>query len=321
MKRKIADFLRECRRVVVLSHRDPDGDAVGSAAGMARILSDAGIEATAVLPGGVPPLYAFVPDADRILAEPPAEAPDVFVVVDATSPSRLGDLERALRPGVPVVNIDHHPDNSRFGDHVWVDSDACATALMIEEWAASNNFPIGREAAELLYVGIVTDTGRFTYANTDARCLEAAGRLVRLGADPHRIATNVYEKSSPASLQLLGCALTTLDFREGGAVAALHVTRRMLEETGARDEDADGFSTYARSIEGVRVGIFFRETKEGAVKVSFRSNEGVEIHDVARRFGGGGHPRASGARVPGPIEEAKEAVLRAVTEHLHGNGG
>ncbi|NNE44866.1 MAG: bifunctional oligoribonuclease/PAP phosphatase NrnA, partial [Gemmatimonadetes bacterium] len=103
--------------------------------------------------------------------------------------------------------------------------------------------------------------------------------------------------------------------------ASLYVTQSMLDETGARPEDADGFSTYARSIQGVKVGLFFRETKEGTVKVSFRSNEGVEIHGVASRFGGGGHPRASGARVSGPIEEAKEAVVRAVSEHLHANGG
>ena len=149
-------------------------------------------------------------------------------------------------------------------------------------------------------------------------CVNALAK--RLEVEIHRDG-QVYEQASPEALKLLGCALSTLEFHDDGAVAALHVTEKMLDDTGARAEDADGFSTYARAIRGVKVGLFFRETAEGAVKVSFRSNEGVEIHGVASRFGGGGHPRASGARVSGPIETAKEAVVRAVSEHLHANGG
>ena len=323
MKQKIVDQLKDARRVAIFSHRDPDGDAVGSAVGLAWILRARGIEATVYLPGGTPKLYAFVPGGEDVRAEWPDGGADVdlLIALDATSASRLGDLEGALDSDLPIVNVDHHPDNTRFGALNWIDADSCATALMIYEIAEAAGWEIGPEAAELLYIGIVTDTGRFTYSNTDSRCLNAAAHLVRLGADPHRIATQVYEQSSPESLQLLGRALSTLEFQESGKVASLYVTQQMLDETGARPEDADGFSTYARAIEGVKVGLFFRETKDGAIKISFRSNEGVEIHGVASRFGGGGHPRASGARVSGPIEEAKASVVRAVTEHLRGNGG
>jgi phosphoesterase RecJ-like protein len=323
MKRRIAEFLRGRRRVAVISHADPDGDAVGAALGLATLLEGAGVRADAVLPGGVPRLYSFVPGAERVLASPSpalAEA-DAFVVIDATAPSRLGGLEGALLPGVPVVNIDHHPDNTRFGDLCWVDASACAAALLVLELAEDAGWRISVDAAACLYVGIVTDTGRFTFANADARALSAAARLAELGASPHAIASRVYERASAASLRLLARALATLDVADGGRVASIHVTRDMLAETGASPEDADGFSAYPRFIEGVRVGLFFREAEGGTVKVSFRSNEGVDIHGVAGRFGGGGHARASGARVPGPIEAAKENVVGAVSEHLRTLGG
>jgi phosphoesterase RecJ-like protein len=316
MKREIVDVLRDRKRFTIYSHVDPDGDALGSSLGLAWILRELGKEAAVRVPGGVPRMYRFLPGADEIRSEPGGPAPDVNVVVDATSASRLADLEHGLEPGVTVVNVDHHGDNARFGDYPWIDPTASATALMIFEMARAAGFAVPRAAAECLYVGILTDTGRFTFANTDVRTLAAAAELASLGADPAGLASQVYERVSPASVRLLGAALSTLELRDEGAIACLHVTRAMLEETGARLEDAEGFSTYTRSLVGVKVGIFLRETRDGAVKVSFRSNGGVEIDGVAARFGGGGHPRASGARVPGPLEEAKEAVLRAVSEHV-----
>jgi phosphoesterase RecJ-like protein len=317
MKQKIAEFLNGRDRFTVLSHVDPDGDAIGSALGLARILRDMGKEAKVLVPGQVPRIYRFLPGAREIEhTVAVADSPDANLVVDATAPSRLAELEGALAPDVPIVNIDHHPDNTRFGTLDWIDPTACATALMILEMARSEGLEVSRAAAECLYVGVVTDTGRFTFANTDARALEAAADLANLGASPAMIASNVYERVSVASTRLLARALSTLEMRDDGAVACLHVTRAMLLETGARPEDADGFSTHARSLEGVKVGIFLRELQEGTVKVSLRSNEGVQIDGVAGRFGGGGHARAAGARVPGPIEEAKETVLRAVSDHI-----
>ncbi len=322
MTRQIAELFRTNDRFVILSHVDPDGDALGSALGLAAILRAAGKTVDVAVPGGTPRLYRFLPGADRVGAVPDdvMTDPDLIVAVDASSPSRLAHLEPLLSIDAPVLNIDHHGDNSRYGDTNWVDSTACAAALMIQELAVAENLPIPLDAAIGLYVGILTDTGRFTFANADNRGIVAAADLVGRGADPHRIATAIYERHTASSVRLLGQALSTLDLREDGKIACLHVTRAMVEEAGARDEDADGFSVHARSLDGVLVGVFLREAEGGNIKVSFRSNEGVEIDGVASRFGGGGHPRASGARVPGPIEEAKESILGAVSEHLR-NGG
>jgi phosphoesterase RecJ-like protein len=318
MRTRIAERLRTGERFVILSHVDPDGDALGTALGLAWILREAGKDTEVGISGPVPRIYRFLPGVEDLVLEPGnvRRGADAIVVVDTTSPSRLGAFSGLLDRGVAVINVDHHADNARYGDVDWVDPSAAAASLMIQEMASAEGLAIPREAATNLYVGILTDTGRFTFSNADARALGAAADLANRGANPREVAVHLYEGRSIPGARLLGRALETLDVREGGRVACLHVTVDMLRETGALPEDTDGFSTWARTLDGVQVGLFFRETDEGSVKVSFRSNEGVEIDGVAGRFGGGGHPRASGARVSGPIEKAKEEVLRAVAEHL-----
>ncbi|MFN8176449.1 MAG: bifunctional oligoribonuclease/PAP phosphatase NrnA [bacterium] len=318
MKNEIAAQLARGRRFAILSHLDPDGDAVGSALGLAWILRATGREAFVAMPGGVPRLYSFLAGAAEVAARAD-QLPDRFdavVAVDATSPSRLAELESVLARGDVVLNVDHHGDNTRFGDFAWVDRSAAASALLVYDLARDAGWHLGEDAAACLYTGIVTDTGRFTFANTDARALAAAAELVERGAAADDIAHRIYEVRSAASTRLLARALGTLDMRDDGRVACVHVTPAMLAETGATPEDTEGFSNWARSIEGVSVGLFLRDTGNGAVRVSFRSNGGVAVDAIAGRFGGGGHPGASGARVPGPLTEAKESVLRAVSEAL-----
>ncbi len=318
----LVDFLRAGKTLRVLSHVDPDGDALGSSLGLAWILASAGKSVRVHLAAPVPRMYRFLPAGEflAIGAEAPGraavEGPDSLVVLDSTAPSRLGALQGLVTSGVPVLNLDHHADNTRFGDATLVDPTAAATALLVVELARAAAFEIPAPAATCLYTGLLTDTGRFTFGNTNERALRAAADLVGLGADPAHVASSVYEGRPASALRLLGRALETLELREDGRVACLHVTTRMLAETGALPEETEGFASHARSIEGVQVGIFLRETDDGAVKASFRSTGGVPIDGVANQFGGGGHPAASGARLPGPLETAKERVLRAVGEHL-----
>jgi phosphoesterase RecJ-like protein len=317
MTKPSIDFLNAGKSYRIFSHVDPDGDAIGSALGLAWILSAAGKEARVQLSSPVPRMYSFLPGqrfvdvGDRVVPRD-----ELIVILDCTSPSRLRDLEKEIPKGARVLNIDHHADNTRFGDVVLLDPSAAATALLVLEVARAGNFAVGPEAAACLYTGILTDTGRFTYANSDERALRAAADLVRAGADPGEIAARVFEHRPISSIRLLGRALETLDLREDGRVACLHVTQAMLQETGAPAEETEGFAAWARAIEGVQVGIFLRESEDGWIKVSFRSTGGVPIDGVASRFGGGGHPAAAGARVSGPLEEAKEGILRAVGEHL-----
>lgn len=317
-----AEFLRNARRVKIVSHVEPDGDALGSALGLAWILDAAGKEARIHLPAPLPRLYAFLPGAKfLVLGETLKDSFDHVAVVDCTSPARLGPIAETALVGASVLNVDHHADNNRFGDVVHVDPAAAATAILIADIAREAGWKIVPEAAECLYTGILTDTGRFTFGNTDERALRAAAELVRDGADPAKIASCVYENRPASTLRLLGKALETLDLREDGSVACLHVTHEMIAETGALAEETEGFAAYARSLQGVQVGIFLRETEDGSIKASFRSTGGVPVDGIASQFAGGGHPTAAGARVSGPLETAKERILRAVGEHLQAQAG
>ncbi|MBZ0268504.1 DHH family phosphoesterase, partial [bacterium] len=291
MRSEFVAFLREHERFVLLSHMDPDGDAIGSALGLAWVLRAAGKRAQVVLPGGTPELYAFLTGADDVGATVADADPDATAIIalDATSPSRLGDLAPLLDSGRAVANVDHHGDNTRFAPLNLVDASASATALIVWEIAREGGLAVPAPAAESLYTGILTDTGRFTFSNTDARTLTAAGELAEAGASPAGIAAHVYGTNSLASVRLLGRALETLEVHEGGSVACIHVTEEMLRETGAEHEDSEGFSAWARTLAGVKVGIFLREARDGMIKISFRSNQGVQIDGVAGRFGGGGH--------------------------------
>jgi phosphoesterase RecJ-like protein len=318
MTKPAIDFLRAGKRFRIFSHVDPDGDALGSALGLAWILHAAGKEARVQLAAPVPRMYGFLPGQPRFV-EVSGSVPDSgesLAILDCTSPGRLRDLEHQLPKGAPILNVDHHADNTRFGNAVHVDPTAAATALLILEIAQDGGFQLPAEAATCLYTGILTDTGRFTYQNSDARALRAAAELARLGADPAHIASHVFEHRLAEAIRLLGRTLETLELREEGRVACICVTLAMLQETGAAAEETEGFAAWPRSIEGVQVGVFLREQDDGSIKVSLRSTTGVPIDGVANRFGGGGHPAAAGARVPGPLEEAKERVLRAVGEHL-----
>jgi phosphoesterase RecJ-like protein len=269
-------------------------------------------------PGEIPQFYRFLAGAEHVASAVPVHplADEALVVLDSTSPERLGPLAALIGSHAPIVNIDHHPDNAGFGELAWVDPTAAATALLVFELCRDARLPLGPAAAEGLYVGILTDTGRFTFRNTDSRALAAAAKLTELGARAGSLASRVYEERSPGATKLLGLALATLELHQGGRVACLQVTEQMVAEAGALPEDAEGFATYARSIRGVDVGVFLREAEDGLIKISFRSNGGIPIDGLAGQFGGGGHPAASGARVSGSLAEAKESVLRAVAELL-----
>ena len=317
-----ADFLLAGRKIKIVSHVEPDGDALGSALGLAWILDAAGIEARVHLPAPLPRLYSFLPGAKfLVVGEAPEDSFDRVAVVDCTSPARLGPIAATALTGSLVLNVDHHADNTRFGDVVQVDPAAAATAILIADIAHDAQMRIGPEAAECLYTGILTDTGRFTFGNTDERALRSAAQLVRAGANAAKIASLVYENRPASTLRLLGKALETLDLREDGRVACLHVTHEMIAQTGALAEETEGFAAYARSLQGVQVGIFLRETEEGSIKASFRSTGGVPVDGIASQFSGGGHPSAAGARLSGPLEKAKERILRAVGEHLQARAG
>ncbi|NLC46140.1 MAG: bifunctional oligoribonuclease/PAP phosphatase NrnA [Firmicutes bacterium] len=314
---QIRELLASSERIILLSHHNPDGDTLGSMLALWHHLSP-GRKVRMACSDPVPELYRFLPGWEEVLTNEEAlakkETYDLAVAVDASDLGRLGPGggELIARAQV-VVSIDHHATGEPFGNPAWIDPDAAATGELV--WALLRDC-LTEEIATALYTAIITDCGSFRYANTTAQTLTIAGKLVEAGADPHLIATRVFETRSFASLKLLERALGTLEVDGTGQLGWMELTEEMFQATGATQEAGEGFVNYVRMIEGVRLAILFRENS-GKVRVSLRSLD-VDVGKLAATFGGGGHVRAAGCELAMPLADAKEQVLARAREFLEG---
>jgi phosphoesterase RecJ-like protein len=313
-------FINDHDDFLILSHIDPDGDAIGSSLGLYWGLRSIGKTATVANESPVPTNLRFLPGSSeiRVAKDLPGESRAVFVL-DSSSLDRVGPSAlKRIAPGADVACVDHHAGTDGFGNPRLVNMDASATAELIYEILEDYGMPIAPEIAEALYTGIASDTGAFRFRNTTPRVLRLAARLVERGADPSRTADSLYGRKSPASLRVLGLALASLEARAGGKVSALTISRAMFEEAQAGPEDADGIVQYAQAVNGARVGVLIQETAPGEVRISFRSDGSVDVNVVAGRFGGGGHRNAAGARLRGELQVVRESVLQALEQAVNG---
>src|SRR5450631_2025427 len=265
------------QKFILTSHARPDGDAVGSALACCEILRSMGKEADVVLSDGVPGLYRPLPYADSVLRDG-EQAPDadaaIILECDGIARTRLSGLEKHF-----LINIDHHATANHLGDVNWIDPSACATAEMIFRLAREAGVPISPEVATCLYTAVLTDTGSFCFSGTNERTFALAKELVHCGADPVRIARNVYFSTQLSKMRLLGAALTSL--HQHGSLAWMHVDRATMERCQANEEDCEGLVNYALAIEGIEVALFFREQPDGNFRVSLRSKGAVNVAAVA----------------------------------------
>jgi phosphoesterase RecJ-like protein len=307
------------RSVVLSTHINADGDGCGSEAALARILTARGMKVSIVNPTPWPETYDFllgdVVDASQSGAAALKRA-DVLVVVDISDVKRLGSLAdtvRALR--IPKLVIDHHvPSDEPPGTEILSDTSACATGELIFDLATVLGARITPEIAVALYVALLTDTGGFRFSNTSARCLSIAGQLLAAGVEPEEMYRRLYASHPVGRLHLLRDALATLEVDPAYGISWISVAAGAAEEYGLKAEDLDGLAEHPRSVGGTRLAIFFRDLGHGKIKVSFRSTGGVDVNAFARQFGGGGHARASGALIPGTIEEVRHSVIAAARE-------
>jgi phosphoesterase RecJ-like protein len=237
------------------------------------------------------------------------------IALDCADQERMGNCQQLFAEDVFIVNIDHHATNDRFGHLNVVIPDAAATVEILFDWIEHADIRLDATLASLIYTGLLTDTGGFRYSNTTPKVLRQAAKLVEAGVESYKLADAVLETVTMEQLQLLQVALGTLKKSEDGLVAWMSLTKRDLERMGSHD-DLDGLVNYARNIDGVDVGILFREMEERAVKVSFRSRALVDVGKVAKSFGGGGHARAAGCTFYGSLEEAKKQILPRVHSEL-----
>lgn len=318
---RLREPLAAARTVAISTHINADGDGCGSEAALARMLAQRGIAARIVNPTPWPAMFRFLLDAvDDHTAEGGAalDGIDAMIVLDISDVRRLGVLTDTVRSlKVPVMVIDHHERAEEpAGSLLVADTTACATGELLYDMAQVLGFDITAEVAAALYVAILTDTGGFRFSNTTPRCHAVAGQLLAAGVDPEEMYRRIYASVPVGRLRLLSDALATLEVDPEYGISWVSVAAGAAEEHGLKSEDLDGIAEHPRSIAGTRLALFFRDLGHGKVKVSFRSAGTVDVNRFARQFGGGGHARASGALIPGTLEEVRHAVVTAARSFL-----
>lgn len=310
---QIIDALHKYDSFVISSHVQPDGDAIGCSLALALFLRQLGKTVCVRFPDGipVPHPYEFLPGSEVVLTEAPCPSYEVFVALECPTLERLGDLAETAKNFKVLLNIDHHLDSDMFGTANLVERDASACATILYKLFEMMCPRISPEVAENLYVGIVTDTGRFQYSSTDPETFDIAGKLLELGVSPIRIFQKVYERQSVSSLRLLGIALTRLRFDEGGSVAYTWVTQADLGAAGATMADTENFSNYLRSMECAEIAFVLKEQPDGEIRGSMRSKGEIDVARISSELGGGGHRNAAGFSAKGPIEDVAGQVVEA----------
>lgn len=319
-----ADFTRllerlRGRRVAVIGHARPDGDCIGSQVGLARILAAAGYDTTCVNADAVPRRLQFLAEGTAF-----ARVEDILndtrdyaaVFVDSADHARPGERLRARFPA-PVGNIDHHLSNIGYAEINLVDTGAAATAEILAGVALDHLLTIDAQAAQALYAGIVTDTGQFRFASTSQRTFELASALMARGAQPPEVGYELYERESMGKLALLQHYLASLRLECGGRVCLGTLAAGIFEATGTGAEDTEGLVDYARSIDGVDIGVLVEERTDGSVKASLRAKEAAyRLDQIAAQFNGGGHACAAGLNLKRDTENFTARLLAALQRQI-----
>ena len=320
----VAEALRSNDRFIVTTHENPDGDALGSLLATTFALRELGKDADMYLFGEVPipNEYEFMDFAGIVRGPNPDSSGQVVVALDCANERRLGPESALLEKAQLVVDIDHHHDNTRFGKVNLIVGHASSTGEILADVFRELGVSLTPEIAEALYIAVVTDTGRFQYANTTAKALRLAAELVEAGADVHRVFQGVYENVAFAKLKLVARALENAEVFEGGRVVVSHLEREDFEHAGAEEPYSEGIIDYLRAVEGTELAALIREppTANGPThRISLRTTEAdLDVSAIARKSGGGGHRQAAGFSSEASIEEITEFIRREFLAQVNG---
>jgi phosphoesterase RecJ-like protein len=316
----IVEELQQAGKMLVTTHENPDGDALGSLLAFDEMMRALGKDTVMFMSASNFPLpheYQHLP-LDRVQNEPPADMDErIAVFLDCGNIDRM-PVDFLHREGQHIVNIDHHHDNTHFGTVNLVVGDASCTAEILWELAHALGVDITRSMAEALYIALITDTGRFMYENTGARAHVMAAELIEAGVDVAGVYRQLYQDLPFPRLQLLARALSSVRRYDDGRVTIVHLTRGDFGETGAIESDSEGVVDHLRSVEQTKVAVLIRELldRDGR-KVSLRSTDGqVDVSVIARSIGGGGHRQAAGATTEIPLGQLIDQIRAGVAEQL-----
>jgi phosphoesterase RecJ-like protein len=320
----VAAAIRGHDRFLVTTHENPDGDALGSLLAMTLALRELGKDAEMYLFGEVPipNEYEFMEFAGILRGANPAPGDRVVLAVDAANERRLGPENELLEKASFVIDIDHHHDNTRFGDANLIVGTASSTGEILRDVFRELDVGLTPDIAEALYIAVVTDTGRFQYANTSAKALRLAAELVEAGADVHRVFQGVYENVAFAKLKLVARALENAQVFEGGRVIVSHLEKGDFDAAGAEEPYSEGIIDYLRAVEGAELAALIREppTQNGPTRrVSLRTTEeDLDVSAIARKSGGGGHRQAAGFSSESSVEEIIDFIRREFLAQVNG---
>lgn len=310
--KEAAARLEAAERILILSHQFPDGDTFGSASALCRGLRRKNKRAAVRCSDAIGPKYEYLfrdlPDDDF--------EPDLVVAVDVADEALLGEPLQSKWGGKVQLCIDHHPSNTLYAEETCLNPKSAATCEIIFDILKELKVDITPDIAEPLYTGITTDTGCFKYINVTPRTYRIAADLVETGIDAPAINRKMFDTKSRARLEMERRVLETMEYALDGKIAVIVISRQMVKESGAKEDDLDGLATIPRGIEGVLVGVTLREKENGAWKISLRAHDPANASEICARFGGGGHKGAAGCTMSLPLEEAKARMVKAVREYL-----
>ena len=310
---QIKELIEKAKKILILTHENPDGDAVGSSLGLMNGLKKLEKDVTVVIPN-LNEMYSFLPGFDEIKKEANAEDYDLCIALDSSDLDRLGECRDLFEKIEDTIVIDHHITNQNFGDVNYVNAVASSTCQNIIVILAAMDIAINKDMATCIYSGILTDTGGFRY-NVQSETFEFAGMLLETGIDIAKIYKILFDTTTEARTRLLGRAINNLEILEDGKIAFTYVTAKDMEELNNQDGDQENIVNYGRNIEGVEVSVFLRE-KDGKYKASLRSNTYVDVSSIATMFSGGGHTKAAGFEISGTLGDAKETIISEIKKQL-----
>jgi bifunctional oligoribonuclease and PAP phosphatase NrnA len=316
LTKDIVQAIRERQRFVLSSHARPDGDSIGSQLAMAYALRALGKEAVVINADPAPaPLMQF-PGVPDILIAPKVEgAFDAAIIMECSDLARTGvsGLDRYF-----VINIDHHPGNTSFGQLNWFDAKAAACGEMVFDLVRELGVPLSREIATHVYLAILTDTGSFHYSSISTRTFDICGEALEAGVDPVLVARNVYDSNSMGRLKLFGAVLSAMQIDSTGRIAIVYLDHEMAREAGGTYEDTEGLINLPLTVKEIEAVVFFKQIEGEEYRVSMRSKGDIDVGGVAKTFGGGGHKNAAGCTVTGAIDALQKLFLEKIEAAIDG---
>ena len=312
---EVIALIEKASSIVVCAHTSPDGDAIGSGLALTSIIRRHWplkhvVHLLADAAGEIPRIYQFLPGSDDCVSASVYEGtPDLFICVDLSAPDRLADAQPILTRSKMVAVFDHHPSSKPFWDAGLVRPGAAAVGVIVTEFALHLGVRLSKEEAQCLFCALVTDTGRFQYQNADNEAFAIAGILVGAGASPAEVALHVYQSDSLAYMHLAAKVMGRIRTFGEGRLSYSYITAQDLATSGVPVSEMDGLVDIVRCVDGTEIALFLKEVADGVVRGNLRSKSDLDISDIARELGGGGHKAAAGFTIHATVDEAFSCIL------------